>query len=468
MKKIKGNNPTKKSGKSRWKAALGLTVMGLTGALVFYQPTVAQTKAGPRPPRDPDGPPGRNAAEAGPPRPDDAPPDGPPQGGLPGMPPGGPLEEVLSQVHLTAQQQQQVQQILEEEHRRTRSRISEILTPEQRAIFQQFTPPPGAPFGGPRNGPGAGRSGPGFGRFQRGQGNSSAAALTNRVSITLEGIYRYVRSNGIPDHATGQFPNRHNPNTVQEQDYTFRMLANPKPAAQETKLGLFPFAVALNGIAFDPSAAEFWNNDWNSGWQYDPLSVNVNLGLDENNAHVQPDGAYHYHGLPTALMNKLKATSHMTLIGYAADGFPLYAPYVYANPNDPKSALRAMKSSYRLKTGTRPGGDKGPGGVYDGTFTADYEYVAGSGDLDECNGRSGVTPEYPHGTYYYVLSTNWPIIPRVLKGTPDATFLRHGHANGPGPGGFRGGQRPGGPPPFGRPGRNFGGPPPFGGPGGEQ
>ena len=33
-----------------------------------------------------------------------------------------------------------------------------------------------------------------------------------------------------------------------------------------------------------------------------------------------------------------------------------------------------------------------------GTFTSDYQYVANSGDLDECNGRTGVTPEYPAGT----------------------------------------------------------------------
>ena len=79
-----------------------------------------------------------------------------------------------------------------------------------------------------------------------------------------------------------------------------------------------------------------------------------------------------------------------------------------------------MKSSWRLKAGNRP--DDGPGGRYDGTFSADYEYVEDLGDLDECNGRFGVTPEYPDGTYYYVITEDFPVIPRCFKGRPDKSF----------------------------------------------
>ena len=43
-----------------------------------------------------------------------------------------------------------------------------------------------------------------------------------------------------------------------------------------------------------------------------------------------------------------------------------------------------------------------------GTFMEDYEYRAGSGDLDEFNGRFAITPEYPAGTYAYFLSTDKP------------------------------------------------------------
>ncbi len=57
-----------------------------------------------------------------------------------------------------------------------------------------------------------------------------------------------------------------------------------------------------------------------------------------------------------------------------------------------------------------------------GRHVQDYEYVEGLGNLDECNGRTGVTPEFPSGTCYYVLTDDFPVIPRCFKGTPDDSF----------------------------------------------
>lgn len=266
-----------------------------------------------------------------------------------------------------------------------------------------------------------------------------AQSFESRVAMRLEGSYRYIEANGIPDHPVGRFPNAHNPNAIAPQRYAYRVPAEPRVANHTTRLGLWPFGIALNGVPFDPGAAEFWNRNPRSGWQYEPMSVAVDLGLDRNNAHVQPNGAYHYHGMPTGLINELTKGERMTLVGYAADGFPIYARYAHANPRDATSPLRAMRSSYRLKTGVRTGG---PGGHYDGTFVEDYEYVKDLGDLDECNGRYGVTPEFPEGTYYYVITDAFPYIPRLFRGTPDVSFERRG------PGG-RGPRRPGqaGPPP---------------------
>ena len=51
-----------------------------------------------------------------------------------------------------------------------------------------------------------------------------------------------------------------------------------------------------------------------------------------------------------------------------------------------------------------------------GAFTQDYEYVEGLGDLDQCNGRFGVTPEFPEGIYYYVVTDDFPFFTRCLKG----------------------------------------------------
>lgn len=259
---------------------------------------------------------------------------------------------------------------------------------------------------------------------------------TNRVTITIEGGYRVIRANGLPDHTPGQFPNRHNPNRIAAQDYNFRVPLNPQIAAEPTKLRMGPFGVAVNGVVFDPGAAEWWNGDRN--WQYEPLSGAINLGVDANNAHVQPNGAYHYHAIPTGLLEKLSGGKpKLVLVGWAADGFPIYGPWSYRDAKNTNSPLKKMTSSYRVKRGARPGG---PGGNYDGSFLADYEYAKGAGDLDECNGRFGVTSEFPAGIYYYMLTEDWPFIPRQFKGTPDASFLRKGP-----PGGFR----REGPPPFG-------------------
>jgi YHYH protein len=255
---------------------------------------------------------------------------------------------------------------------------------------------------------------------------TNAAPPNHFVEITVRDGYRYITSNGIPNHATGRFPNHGNPNSIQEQRHTFRVPLQPKIAGRQTDAHRQPFGVALNGVPFDPGTAEFWRNDPN--WRYEALSGIINLGLDDNNAHVQPSGAYHYHGLPMGLLRQFPTEKKITLVGYAADGFPMYAQYGLTEPMNTTSAIRELRSSYRLKSGVRP---NGPGGKYDGAFVQDWEYVTGSGDLDECNGRFGVTPEYPSGVYYYCLTKDYPFIPRHYRGTPDDSFRRHDGGGGP-------------------------------------
>ncbi len=266
----------------------------------------------------------------------------------------------------------------------------------------------------------------------------------NRVTISVEGEFRLIKANGLPDHLPGQFPNRGNPNSIEPQSYTFRVPAKPKEADKFTPLVRHPFGVAVNGVVFDPGAAEWWNDDPSSGWTADPISGPLKLGLDQNNAHVQPSGAYHYHGLPTGLIAKLTGgKERMILVGWAADGFPIYGPWAYGDAKSTNSPLKKMKSSWQLKKGTRP---NGPGGKYDGNFVEDFEFVKGSGDLDEANGRFGLTPEFPQGSYHYFVTEGFPFIPREYKGTPDQSFMRRGP-----PGGPRGPRRGGPGGPFGPP-----------------
>ncbi len=263
---------------------------------------------------------------------------------------------------------------------------------------------------------------------------TSTPEIPNEVTIEIVGDQRVITSNGIPNHKTGAFPNRGNPNRISAQSHVYHVPANPK-IADTTSPMHGRFGVAINGIPFDPGAAEVFEGANGHRWQYEPLSGAIGLGIDVSHAHVQPDGNYHYHGLPTGLLDSVKvdSKSHSPLIGWAADGFPIYAVYGFSDTKDAMSSIQKLASSYQLKKGDRPGGDD-PTGVYDGTFVADYEFISGTGDLDECNGRFTVTPDFPDGTYAYFLTENWPVIPRVYRGTPSSDF-QHGGPGGRGPGG---------------------------------
>ncbi|WP_428642464.1 YHYH protein [Roseibium sp.] len=240
------------------------------------------------------------------------------------------------------------------------------------------------------------------------------------ADITVDGNTRHIQGNGYPVKPPGRFPNRNNPHRISKKNYNLKVPLVPRKTGRATNAHGSVFGIAVNGVVMDPGTAEFWQNNRRSGWNYEALGGACKLGLDKYNAHVQPDGTYHYHGVPTGVVAASGGNSVPAMIGYAADGFPIYGPYGYSDPQK-KSRMKKLKSSYRVKNGARPGG---PGGRYNGKFTQDWTYVAGAGDLDQCNGRFAVTPEYPHGTYHYVLTDTFPFIPRCWMGSPDRSFMR--------------------------------------------
>lgn len=297
------------------------------------------------------------------------------------------------------------------------------------------------------------------------RGAAQAEALNTpfqfKNSVKVEEVdgFRIITSNGIPDYTPGIFPGRGNPSAITEQHYVFRIPLKPAVNTTVTPHRRLLAGVALNGVVFDPGTAEMWRNDPQSGWRQEaisPLTISgAKMGLDTSNAHVQPNGAYHYHALPTGLVKRiakekgLKVGDAMIQIGWSPDGFPIYDYHCYSKADDATSPIKELHSSYRLKSGNRPDNNAtppGPGGTFDGTYTQDFEYVAGSGDLDECNGRFGVTPEFPQGTYYYVVTGEFPYISRLFRGTPNSSFAKNDRPPG--------GGRPGGGGPPGRPGAN--------------
>ncbi|MEO0401446.1 MAG: YHYH protein [Pseudomonadota bacterium] len=238
--------------------------------------------------------------------------------------------------------------------------------------------------------------------------------------MTTDDTTRIITSNGLPTHPVGTFPNAGNPNRIYAQSYTFEVPITPSVGVATPLERGASFGVAVNGVPFDPNAAEFWQGDPRAGWSYNALGGAVSLGLDANYAHVQASGAYHYHGLPIGLLQQLgwSATAPSPLVGYAADGFPIYA----LTAQQGERTVR-MSSSYQLKSGNRPGGAQ-PSGRYDGAFVEDFEYIAGSGALDECNGAMITSAEYPGGTYAYFLTEAYPVIPRCLVGEAGKGFSK--------------------------------------------
>lgn len=231
-----------------------------------------------------------------------------------------------------------------------------------------------------------------------------AQAHNNKVSISVEGNQRCIVSNGLPNHATGNFPNSGNPHRISAQNVRLCVPTNPRKSSR-AKTIRGSIGVGINGVQFRPGTADYYDpgsrrghsRNRSSGWNLDGLGARQMLGMDSNNAHVDQRGLYHYHGIANALVRSGKGS----LIGWAADGFEIH--YLGSK----------RRSGYRLKTGTRP---SGPGGKYDGTYVQDWQYVGGSGTLDKCNG--GML----NGKFVYFATDTFPFLPHCLWGNVSRDF----------------------------------------------
>lgn len=257
---------------------------------------------------------------------------------------------------------------------------------------------------------------------------SAQAGLTATFSETIANDKRTIITNGVPDHSFGSPLDK-----IMANEVTWTMDATPSLANQTTPvLGMsridFQFGVALNGVKLDPEAAfpfeNTSNGELNYNWMLEATNNTSTTTLDCNQAHLQANGTYHYHGDFSSYADEKGITGNaMVQVGWAADGYPVYYKYAYSVASDANSAIEEMTSSYELKIGEREGdGVSEPCGEYNGRYEQDYKYTEGLGDLDACNGRTGVTPEFPNGTYYYLITADFPLIPRCFSGTPDNSF----------------------------------------------
>lgn len=244
----------------------------------------------------------------------------------------------------------------------------------------------------------------------------------NQLVVTGNGVPNYKPSvmgievtNGWNTDLNGGFQNLklsennlgagggNNPNQIVSASETFRIPLSPVNNSTATETSLGTVGVALNGIpVYNP---------------FEDSEETAAYGRIFSNCcgHPQRNGVYHYHKYPTCLRlisdnwksekekcdeidALLVAKGHSPLIGFASDGWPIYGPVGWKNENSQTGVL--LKSSYT--------------GVNDSA--GNPTYVAGSGDLDECNGLTSPTPEFPEGIYHYVMS---------IEADSDGTVFRY-------------------------------------------
>jgi hypothetical protein len=249
------------------------------------------------------------------------------------------------------------------------------------------------------------------------------AQYGTKTVVTVTNNSRKMVTNALPNHDTGTFPNEGNPNTITAQDRTYTFPIVPKYIG-ESKWVREP-GVALNGVKFEPETAEMVFCESGENYRVEAKQDLIAMGLDHNNAHVQPTGAYHYHVTPTSMISKFDKGDDLVHVGFAKDGFAMYY-----------SKNAAYSTSFRLYSAAREGEDCAydrPGNHIDvfmedskpdGTFVSDWEYVEGLGDLDACNGTE------IDGTYAYIVTDTYPYVPRCLMGEFEEE--RHGPPPGQG------------------------------------
>lgn len=256
------------------------------------------------------------------------------------------------------------------------------------------------------------------------------ATYGTETNVVIEGDYRIITTNALPNHATGEFPRKGNPNTISAQKKTYKIPL--KPTFTGTAKWAREPGVALNGVKFEPETAEMIMCDSGENFRVEAVQDLINLGLDFNNAHVQPTGEYHYHGISEGLVEALDNGEDMVHLGFAKDGYPIY----YSKSGVYKPSYQIIDDTYSATdcTYSNPKNTINvelEGETFGGAFVSDWEFVKGKGDLDECNGI------YVNDTYMYIVTDGYPYVGRCLMG--EFTEQR---PQGPPPGQRGRGQRP--------------------------
>jgi hypothetical protein len=227
--------------------------------------------------------------------------------------------------------------------------------------------------------------------------------LMPELSATCDGDELVVTTNSIPFYSFIQMT----PNALVENNQTYRFPLNPQLADAPSDIPLLGYAgVSVAGLPwFGPNeagqpAAQAWGDPIYNGIT-DPC-----LGHTANE--------YHQHALAQKCLDADNITAEpwtaadpdptqpSPVIGWAADGFPIYGPYGCLD----KACTEVVEFQSGWVQTAAPVQD-----AWD-----NHEYVASADDtvLDQCNGRIG-----PDGTYRYHATATFPYILGCYAGEVD-------------------------------------------------
>jgi len=175
------------------------------------------------------------------------------------------------------------------------------------------------------NGGGADRDGPwikddGTFDFTAKVAVSGAVSWPHAFSVELRDDKRVFLTNDYPNHPTGKFPidpseeayrYDRNPNRIQKQDVRLELPARPQLAAGAS--------CAPGAVGILLSGAVLFNALDAPG-----RDAVAHETQDSCQGHPQESGVYHYHSLSTCVPDKVDASGHSELVGYALDGFGIY------------------------------------------------------------------------------------------------------------------------------------------------
>ena len=299
-----------------------------------------------------------------------------------------------------------------------------------------------------------------------------ASGLTNVQEVNYSSTFVYVKTEDIPSWIPILYDWPNNPWFAVPMNYQFRFRLNPTPnVGPETKTGYGHIGLWKNGCSiYNPKDAKSYQDSsvwFQNAWFWEHLIAET---FDSCIGHPNGSGEYHTHVSPACLYDITDSTQVSPLVGYAFDSYPIYGGYGYTNPLDTTSAVKRLKSSYRLRNitarTTLPDGTVLPLSRYGptidtnttslnplnnspvaaplGAYMEDYDYVPGLGDLDEHNGRFCITKDYPNGIYAYFTTLDWvtdhydtsikPVFPYVVGSAYYGEVIPTDGNTGPGSG----------------------------------